>query len=342
MKECRDIRELMSAALDGELAPAEQARLDSHLPGCPRCRAALAELRATVRLVKGVEAVEPPPWLTAKVMARLRSETEQRRSLWQRLFLPLPVKLPLQTAALVVLCVTGYYLAKSTAPQVDLSAPPGAERLKETTPAPTAPSQVPQTPPGPAGSAPKAKPSTKAAPPAPANPSPVPSPAPLKEYAPPPPATEPAPAAPGPVPEAPPTMRPASPFFSSQDAGSAAPPKKAAKARRQPERAPEAPAKEEMLRDAESVRAGVAAPAPLTATFRLTANDAAAAGQAITDQLRTLGAIISNSRGRTITARLEAARLAELQESLARLGPLREKPALPAGATGPVLVTISW
>jgi hypothetical protein len=339
MKECREIRELMSTALDGELASAEQARLDGHLAGCPRCRGALAELRATVQLIKEVEPVEPPPWLAAKIMARLRSEAVPRRPLWQRLFLPLPVKLPLQTAALVVLCITGYYLAKSTAPQVELSPPPGVVQQEERPPAPTAPSQVPQ-------GAPSPTPPRKAAPSAESPQKPRPGPGPVQEYAPPPPppppSPVPAPSAPSPLPAAPPAAQPFSPLLNSQDGEGAAHRGKAAKARRQPEQAAPAPARqEEMLRGADSLRTGAAA-APPTAIFRLTVNDAAAADQTIVDQLRALGATITNRQERSITARLEAARLAELEEGLARLGTLRDKPALPAGATGPLLVTISW
>jgi hypothetical protein len=44
----------LSAYLDEALAPAERAGVAAHLDGCARCRAQLAELRATSRLIGGL------------------------------------------------------------------------------------------------------------------------------------------------------------------------------------------------------------------------------------------------------------------------------------------------
>ena len=80
----REVLERMSASLDQILPPEEQARLDAHLAECPECRGAWAELQWTHRQIKAVETVEPPPWLAAKIMARVRAEAAPGPSLWKR------------------------------------------------------------------------------------------------------------------------------------------------------------------------------------------------------------------------------------------------------------------
>jgi anti-sigma factor RsiW len=45
---CRDLVELVTAYLDGALAPADRARVEAHLDGCPDCRAYVAQFARTV------------------------------------------------------------------------------------------------------------------------------------------------------------------------------------------------------------------------------------------------------------------------------------------------------
>jgi anti-sigma factor RsiW len=60
----------LSAYLDQELAPAEQARVSAHLEGCGRCAKQLADLRATATLMAALPALRPSrslvPSLTTK------------------------------------------------------------------------------------------------------------------------------------------------------------------------------------------------------------------------------------------------------------------------------------
>ena len=120
-----EVRQKLSAYLDGAVSGAEREELEAHLAGCSRCRAALADLERTVGHLRNLSKVEPPSWLTAKIMAKVREEARPSPSLWQRLFFPLHVKLPLEAVALVFLCVTGYYLARTSAPE--LVAPPAPQ-----------------------------------------------------------------------------------------------------------------------------------------------------------------------------------------------------------------------
>jgi anti-sigma factor RsiW len=65
----------LSAYLDEALLPADRAAVSAHLEGCPSCRARLAELRATSRLIGALPAIAP----TRSLVPRL-----QRAPVWLR------------------------------------------------------------------------------------------------------------------------------------------------------------------------------------------------------------------------------------------------------------------
>lgn len=113
---CREILELMSTALDHPLSPDEQARLDNHLAECPDCKAAQREFQWTHSRIKELEAVEPPPWLISKTMARIRAEAVPQASFWRRFILPIVLKPQLQVASILLLAATGFYLLRSQRP----------------------------------------------------------------------------------------------------------------------------------------------------------------------------------------------------------------------------------
>lgn len=70
---CVDARCLLSARLDGELEPAEEAALGDHLLACPDC-AAEAERLETVRAAFRALSPSPPPRdLARAVMERIRA-----------------------------------------------------------------------------------------------------------------------------------------------------------------------------------------------------------------------------------------------------------------------------
>ncbi len=71
--ECRDIRETISACVDGEASPGETASVREHLASCERCRALERQMRALgegVRQVRG----RVPDRFREEVFARLESE----------------------------------------------------------------------------------------------------------------------------------------------------------------------------------------------------------------------------------------------------------------------------
>ncbi len=76
---CKNICELLTAYLDGELIVEERAYIEAHLHGCPQCRAELEDLSATQSSLRGVlkvraEEVSPSEQVWKKVQARLEKK----------------------------------------------------------------------------------------------------------------------------------------------------------------------------------------------------------------------------------------------------------------------------
>lgn len=128
------ILQKLSAYLDGVVTPREKALIEEHLQTCEECRTALSELERTVSRLRDLGDVEPPPWLTQRVMARVREEAAQEKGWLRRLFVPLRWKLPMEVAALVFLTVTSYLVYKEVSPELDLEV--ARTRVAPVSPAP--------------------------------------------------------------------------------------------------------------------------------------------------------------------------------------------------------------
>ena len=135
---CHDARESFSALVDEALAPEERAALDAHLYGCADCRRELERFRRTVALLPGVEPARAPAGFVDRVLAATRPTPWYRR-LARRLFVPLPVKLPIEAAAVVLIALSAVYVYQRS-PEVQQAA-----RLEAPPPAPPQPS-APQPP----------------------------------------------------------------------------------------------------------------------------------------------------------------------------------------------------
>src|SRR5881396_3520395 len=101
---CDEARELFSALLDEALDPDERGAVDAHVATCVDCRRELGLLRNTVALLRRVEPVRAPSGLVDRVRRAARPAPWYRRLL-AALFLPWPVKLPLEAAAVVLVGV---------------------------------------------------------------------------------------------------------------------------------------------------------------------------------------------------------------------------------------------
>jgi len=129
---CDKIQEQLSAYLDDALSPAEKETIDNHLRSCLKCRKALADLEITVSSIKGLDEIIPPPWLTQKIMTSVKAEAERKkRSLLQKLFYPLHIKLPLEAVGIFLVAITALYVFKNMEPELKTRITPSEETVSE-------------------------------------------------------------------------------------------------------------------------------------------------------------------------------------------------------------------
>jgi len=108
-----DIQKLLSAYDGDDLSEKDRTLVEEHLKGCRECRAELADIEITMKLLRTTPEVEPPPWMTARIMAHVRDQARESVPWYRRLLLPLRIRVPLQALTLLLVSVTGYYLSKS-------------------------------------------------------------------------------------------------------------------------------------------------------------------------------------------------------------------------------------
>jgi hypothetical protein len=110
---CHDARELFSALVDDALSAAERVDVDAHLGGCAECRRELERFQGAVSLLHRVEPARAPAGFVDRVLIAARPAPWYRR-LGRVVFLPWPVKLPLEAAALVLVGGTVALLFRAT------------------------------------------------------------------------------------------------------------------------------------------------------------------------------------------------------------------------------------
>jgi hypothetical protein len=106
---CEEIQRYLSDFLDKSLDNERARAIEDHLAACSRCSEEMTSLAECQRLVSGLPAVELPLGFTNRVMARVR-EAANPPSLWERLFLPLRIKIPLEATAVVLIAVLAAYI----------------------------------------------------------------------------------------------------------------------------------------------------------------------------------------------------------------------------------------
>ena len=129
MKNCKDIENNLPLYLDNSLSGADKQTVEEHLKSCPLCTKALIQLRKTQSLVNNLAEIEPPAWFKQKIIAKVREEAE-KKSLVQKWFYPLRIKIPVQILATVFIAVLAVYIYRA-----------GEEQMKEVVPS-SAPAPV--------------------------------------------------------------------------------------------------------------------------------------------------------------------------------------------------------
>jgi anti-sigma factor RsiW len=128
--ECSRTVDLLSGHLDGDLPEVEREGIAEHLRQCPRCAGEERALRETLSLLRNLPPVHAPPELLEGVRLRIGSERASA-PLWKKLFLPAHIKIPLQTAAVVLIFLLAYGIQKEIPGTTPGAKPPApAERGK--------------------------------------------------------------------------------------------------------------------------------------------------------------------------------------------------------------------
>jgi hypothetical protein len=124
---CSSIRERLSAYLEGAVSREERVLIGKHLRSCKECSADLADLIKTVERIKGLKEVEPPAWMTQKIMAELLEEARPGKGILRRLFYPLYIKLPLQAVAALLVVGIALYVYRDIGPETRFAKAPSEE-----------------------------------------------------------------------------------------------------------------------------------------------------------------------------------------------------------------------
>ena len=68
---CQDFIEEVTNYLESKLSEAEERWTDEHLAQCEGCRAYLAQMRATIASLRGLQATGVDPALRARILSQL-------------------------------------------------------------------------------------------------------------------------------------------------------------------------------------------------------------------------------------------------------------------------------
>ncbi len=120
---CNEIENRLPAFLEDLLSPEERKSITGHLASCPRCSRALADLKKSGQLVRGLGEVEPPPFFEQRIMSRVREEAGQKRGIIRRLFYPLHIKAPIPALATLLIAVLAIYVYQTGEPEMKQMAP---------------------------------------------------------------------------------------------------------------------------------------------------------------------------------------------------------------------------
>lgn len=156
------------------MSAADRRDFDTHVAGCAECQRDFERFTATVSLLRSLDPARAPAGFVDRVMrATTRGPWYQR--LLERVFLPLPVKLPVEAAAIVLVAVGVAYVFQAT-PELQraarvvtvprpapVTAPSTTDEASRAATPPTASKPTPVTPSStPAVTPPTAPPSTAA------------------------------------------------------------------------------------------------------------------------------------------------------------------------------------
>jgi anti-sigma factor RsiW len=117
---CAEVEEKLSEYLEALLDRDTADAVRDHLAACARCREELRLLDETRQAVTALPSIDLPAGFTQRVMARVREEAE-RPNLFQRLFRPFHIKIPIHALALLIIGGIAVYLYQTHRPVVPVA-----------------------------------------------------------------------------------------------------------------------------------------------------------------------------------------------------------------------------
>ncbi len=116
--DCSTLQQKLAEYADGSLNPYEMKQIEKHIAACEKCRSYVSELTRTIEALKGLDEIPSPPWLTQKVMQKIRAEAGPKKRLIRKLFFPLHIKLPLEAVATLLIAGAAVLIMKSLGPDL--------------------------------------------------------------------------------------------------------------------------------------------------------------------------------------------------------------------------------
>ena len=123
---CEPVRALFSELADAMLSADRRAECEAHLAACVDCRREWEGFRRTLSLLNDLERVRAPEGFVDRVLAAAARREPWPRRLLRAVFVPLPVKLPLEVAAIAFVAVGVTYLMPRT-PELRQASAPAAD-----------------------------------------------------------------------------------------------------------------------------------------------------------------------------------------------------------------------
>jgi Putative zinc-finger len=99
---CEEVQTRISEYLERSLDALSMKSIEVHLSSCSRCRVDADSFADCIQEVSALPMVDPPLGFAQRVMAHV-GEINIKPTLWERLFLPTRVKIPLQATAVVLI-----------------------------------------------------------------------------------------------------------------------------------------------------------------------------------------------------------------------------------------------
>ncbi len=118
--ECHDIREHLSGYIDNALDQGEKDIVEKHIADCNACRKELDSLKAMVKEISSVDPVKPPDDFLSQIHTRM-DPGFSLASIASKLFVPFSVKIPMQFAATVAVCMLVFFIVNTPEVKKELS-----------------------------------------------------------------------------------------------------------------------------------------------------------------------------------------------------------------------------